>query len=929
MKKLLLLLLVLSIQIYGQNTKEYLFTPTDENLFVPLSTIEERGFYKLTFSETAIDSLFKNQEIVIYEKAFPKLKSYLNKVYRIVVTETSSLKVKDLLNNGFIEYAELMEEASLASDIIPDDYMLPNGEPNDYLELIRAPMAWSVTKGNPAILVGVADSWFNTVHEELTDKIVGIYGSSTPAGPPSHGIEVASLIAGDTNNGVGLASIGYNTKMVGYVGLTPTAVYELAMIQGVRVINMSWARSFKVQQYEEDLYKELRDDYNIVLVAAAGNRQCGGQFAYCYPASYDEVISVTTSGNQIYRGDWVRGNIDWKDCVQRNVLDSTTTNNINDKVNVTAPGYNIFRATNTNGIQGSVDTYLDHDGATSQASAIVSGLAALILSVNPDLTAAEVKQIIEETTDNIDHIPQNQQYAGKYGTGRINAYRAVMRAKCDLNPSTDLDLMIRDSREDYGQEPNASITDGVFWNSIDIWVRNQEDEIEIHENPVYNPNGTSYVYVRIFNKSCQVSSGTEKVQLYWAKASTSMNWDTFWKGEYTYSNGASFGEPIGELTIPSLEPGQDIVLYIPWEVPNPGIYHDINPDPWHFCLLARIDTPNDPMTYPEQSFITDNVRKNNNIAWKNLTVVNLSPSNIGTPIGGVVSVGNPLAVAKSFDLKFSELLVRPGNNLFLEAEVNVELDAVVFEAWEKGGFQGQHIRHNNSNRIVILSHDALIENLVFEPGELGTVNVTFNFLTKEITENNKYVMNLIQQYSDTKEYFGGEVYEIRKHPRDVFYAHAGEDQEVNKNEMVQLQAAVINEPALYNWYDANGTLIYEGVTFTTSVEIGTKYKLEVISLADGFKDYNEVEVSLKPNSISTIYPNPSSGIIQVNYKINQGSSSYIAITGLYGSSISHNYIIDMNEDTIQIDISQYPAGVYNIVLVSDGVITDSKNLIKE
>src|SRR5690606_15037094 len=137
-------------------------------------------------------------------------------------------------------------------------------------------------------------------HEELANKMAGIhlnnidYESHTDPNKKkyyAHGIEVASLIAGDTNNGVGMASIGYNTKMVGYVGDGYSAVYDLSQISGIRIINMSWAYpDYYYSQYEDSLYTELRDDYNIVLVAAAGN-QGNGQFGYMYPASYDAVIS--------------------------------------------------------------------------------------------------------------------------------------------------------------------------------------------------------------------------------------------------------------------------------------------------------------------------------------------------------------------------------------------------------------------------------------------------------------------------------------------------------------------------------------------------------------------------------------------------------------------------------------------------------------
>src|SRR5690606_11405614 len=133
---------------------------------------------------------------------------------------------------------------------------------------------------------------------------------------------------------------------------------------------------------------------------------------------------------------------------------------------------------------------------------------------------------------------------------------------------------------------------------------------------------------------------------------------------------------------------------------------------------------------------------------------------------------------------------------------------------------------------------------------------------------------------------GGETYEIRKDPRALFFANAGESTQVDKNEPITLYAETINEPAVYNWYDSEGNLIYEGADFEVSVEVAKTYKLEIIALTDGYKDYSEVEVILKPNAITTLYPNPTSNQVTVAYKINQGDSAYLSVTGFYGSNIS-------------------------------------------
>jgi hypothetical protein len=239
-------------------------------------------------------------------------------------------------------------------------------------------------------------------------------------------------------------------------------------------------------------------------------------------------------------------------------------------------------------------------------------------------------------------------------------------------------------------------------------------------------------------------------------------------------------------------------------------------------------------------------------------------------------------------------------------------------------------QYNGSKGKMIIKDDiAVLENLMLDEDEFGILYLQFNFLTQEITEKDRYIYNVIQSDVVTAEVIGGETYEIRKQPRALFYADAGGDKQVNKNEAVVLSAEPINEPALYNWYDAEGNLICEGVNFTVFSDVAKTYQLEVISLADGYKDYTDVEVSLKPNAIESISPNPASGQVTVGYKINSGDSAYLSVTGFYGSTISYNYILDVEQSQININTGSYGPGLYTIALVTNGVVTDSKILVKQ
>src|SRR5699024_2906900 len=128
---------------------------------------------------------------------------------------------------------------------------------NDYLDLIQAPCAWKLTKGDPNVIVGISDTYFSEAHEELDGKFDTILAQGSASGGSDlkykHGIETASLIAGNTDNNKGTASVGYKTKLVGRYPHSrgsqsvsgPQSVRDLVEWsvnnnKNLRVINMSW-----------------------------------------------------------------------------------------------------------------------------------------------------------------------------------------------------------------------------------------------------------------------------------------------------------------------------------------------------------------------------------------------------------------------------------------------------------------------------------------------------------------------------------------------------------------------------------------------------------------------------------------------------------------------------------------------------------------
>jgi hypothetical protein len=235
------------------------------------------------------------------------------------------------------------------------------------------------------------------------------------------------------------------------------------------------------------------------------------------------------------------------------------------------------------------------------------------------------------------------------------------------------------------------------------------------------------------------------------------------------------------------------------------------------------------MTFPETTNIPENVLNNNNIAWKNLSIINIIPDT-PSPIGGVVSVGNHNNQQKTFDLEFKNDLAQIGKPIYSESEVTIEMDSTLYRAWLRGGSLGHNIRPTRiDNKKIITGDNAMLENLVLDSREIGTMNLTFNFLTKELTDKDRYIYHVLQKDGLTNAVVGGETYQIQKARKDKFLAFAGNDRTIDKHDITTLNAAQINEDAVYKWYDMDENLIFTGTDFTVSPEITTKYKLEIVS----------------------------------------------------------------------------------------------------
>lgn len=430
MKKIsLITFFLLNSLLYSQKNKTYLIEFNSQE-DVPKVNKSKKLNYKTNKQFLELNFTTKKESITLeafeFEKEFPNYETpSLQNVWRITVSTDKSVNL--LKKKGFIKkYFELTKDDLLNENIltIPNDYYLnPDVSGHTFLDLINAQEAWNYSKGN-GVLIGVPDWGFNFDHLELKNKMTCL-SSTNCNNSYYHGSLVTGIVAAETNNGIGNSSIGYNVDVVVSNSWTPASLKAMSD-QGAKVINMSWLSwgGCSYNQYYQEAINEIVSQ-GTVLVAAAGNRHCGGPTNYVYPASYHNVISVSGVGHS---NDIGSGEVYYlKDVhlmnITPNASDGIKTQH-NDKVDLVAPAYYL------GGLPGQYGTTSTNRcwSGTSCSAPLVTGTIGLMSKANNCISPNEIETILKITSANIDQISYNQPYAGLLGAGRLDAGLAVKTA---------------------------------------------------------------------------------------------------------------------------------------------------------------------------------------------------------------------------------------------------------------------------------------------------------------------------------------------------------------------------------------------------------------------------------------------------------------------------------------------------------------------
>lgn len=298
---------------------------------------------------------------------------------------------------------------------------------------INASEAWNITLGSSNIIIGVLDTGIPMLngslsHADLDDANKIILGEDEIGDGESvrdlfgHGTHVAGIAAVETNNSTGTAGVAGGCKLLicqvfnssgggTYTAFKNGVIY--AVDNGANVINYSGRGTYGDQQLIDAIV--YAQSNNVLIVAAAGNDNGAIGYPATYSSSYNNVISVGATDQNDQRASY---------------------SNYGSQLNVVAPG-GYGGSFDANDIYSTTPNYsftleswygvsenYGYLAGTSMAAPHVSGIAALMLSVNPSLTPSQIRTIIQLSADKVAGM-SGQNFTNYYGYGRVNAYKAI------------------------------------------------------------------------------------------------------------------------------------------------------------------------------------------------------------------------------------------------------------------------------------------------------------------------------------------------------------------------------------------------------------------------------------------------------------------------------------------------------------------------
>ncbi len=465
----------------------------------------------------------------------------------------------------------------------------------------------------------------------------------------------------------GGTDVQYSDAYIWTAGFDPQSSqtgFPAQITPGADVITNSFGEpnsSSPISPLMQDVFDFLttygRGGKGTILFFSAGNGNT--QFAPPRPwAAYEKTIAVAASTSGEVRASYSNFGVGIDVCAPSSGGPAPTAGIVS---------CDLVTQGNLAGHTGGSMDYTDSFGGTSAATPLTAGVAALMLSINPNLTWVEVREILRQTAVEIDFAnvdPVGQwvdtdmdgvaDYSQWYGYGRIDASAAVVGAR---DWGLPYELVVRENLADTGAVPAA----GAFWNSPDIWVRRLSPAMDgAAAIPAgYNVAGPSeqalfaqdnWVWVRVRNVGSQPSLPFY-VRVYLTHFAGT---EFVYPQDFVPSNGPGVApsfplEPgtylLGEVAHGPLAGGAEDNLNVLWDadlVPPQSVTVMGMDVTWHPCLLVEISP------HEGTPALGNHVWDNNNLAQKNISIG--YPDDDDGRFASVIVLGNRQNKSKQLEL---------------------------------------------------------------------------------------------------------------------------------------------------------------------------------------------------------------------------------------------------------------------------------------
>jgi serine protease len=340
--------------------------------------------------------------------------------------DISPITIKKLKASGYFQ--EVEQVAHVQPMYMPNDELVDTTKAYNAadLKLINAYKAWDIEKGDTSIVIGVADLGADYTHIDLKDNIAynfkdtldGIdndndgyidnfcgwdfaqndYDVMTDPQAKPHGTYVSGVCSATPNNDTLLCGSGFNCKVMPLKISSQGAIFLdaaynsilYAAMKGLKIINLSWTEGSGYSQIHQDIINTAVLDYDMAVVASAGNTHANISF---YPASYEHVLSVAGSeGNSFWHAATYSNHVD---------LSAPSTMQILDNGNK-----------------------ITFDQGSSFSSPMAAGALGLVRSKFPDLDAVQAMERLRMAGTRLDTLPQYKNFKYLFGR-RLDMYTAL------------------------------------------------------------------------------------------------------------------------------------------------------------------------------------------------------------------------------------------------------------------------------------------------------------------------------------------------------------------------------------------------------------------------------------------------------------------------------------------------------------------------